>query len=241
MHKKIIDGEFFQQLSKTNFENVANGRKGAIAIDFKDITSVPIVRTTTRYENPAFKFDQVHHQIVSKIKNAFKLEFKDINFNNALVELYDNRYRKMGAHSDQELDLKTNSYICLFSCYSGGRGRRKLIVTDKHLGKSEEIRLDHNSVVLFSTSSNRKLKHKIILDEKCGDWIGVTFRMSKSFVDYRTLMLNGKKLTLATDSERHAFYRLKAKENTNSIPVYDTNKTISYTVSKSDLLVPTLN
>jgi hypothetical protein len=51
----------FEDLSNsTNFENVINGRKGAILVDYKN-NIVPMVRTTTIYNNPVQKFLLIHY------------------------------------------------------------------------------------------------------------------------------------------------------------------------------------
>jgi hypothetical protein len=107
----------FEELSKsTKFEKLGKGRYGAVLADIhKNV--VPIVRTTTKYNNPIQKFSQIHYDIMKNIK--------DINFNNALIEIYDKVYTKMGEHSDQALDLDINSYICLFSCYNNPDTKEK--------------------------------------------------------------------------------------------------------------------
>ena len=100
----------FEELSKsTKFEKLGKGRYGAVLADIHKNIVVPIVRTTTKYNNPIQKFSQIHYDIMKNIK--------DMHFNNALIEMYDKDYTKMGEHSDQVLDLELDSHICLFSCY----------------------------------------------------------------------------------------------------------------------------
>jgi hypothetical protein len=112
-NKKVLnfDINLFNQLSESViFEEIIDGRKGAILVDKKD-ELIPLVRSTTVYNRPAQIFSKIHYDILEKIKNETNLDF-----NNALIELYDSRYCTMGYHSDQALDLADDSYICLFSC-----------------------------------------------------------------------------------------------------------------------------
>ena len=116
-HKYQLDliDNLFNELSKTtNFENITNGRDGAVLVNNNNI--IPLVRTTTKYNNPAQLFSQIHYDIIDKIKKITTIN--NLEFNNALIEIYNNDYKSMGEHSDQALDLADNSYICLFSCYN---------------------------------------------------------------------------------------------------------------------------
>ena len=172
--KSIIDttdlsDDLFNDLKNSiQFENVINGRNGAIitkpkSIDLSKSNQYPIVRTTTIYKQPAQQFQKIHDELVYRIQK----HHPDMNleFNNALVELYDNKYRKMGYHSDQALDLEDDSYICLFSCYENNsnnpRDYRKLIMKNKVDNNTSDIILENNSAVLFSTDDNKCHLHKI--------------------------------------------------------------------------------
>ena len=95
------------------FENVCNGRKAANLADYKN-DLIPLVRTTTSYNNPVQKFLPIHYELVENIRNVS--EIKEIELNNAMIEI-EPKYRNMGYHSDQMLDLVEDSYICIFSCY----------------------------------------------------------------------------------------------------------------------------
>ena len=139
-------------------------------------------------------------------------------FNNALIECYTNDYTTMGAHSDQALDLAEGSTIAVYTCYRyperAKRPPRKLVIESKELGgdvdgsgrRCFEIPLIHNSVVLFSLDTNRRFRHKIILDtthrslstssatssagRRCAqveenEWLGMTLRTSKTFVQFQ--------------------------------------------------------
>src|SRR3990167_10614737 len=97
----------FDRLSDSvKFEDIIpNKRKGAVLIDFKnDLISeqihkvmIPLVRTTTKYVLPAQKFTDAHYILLREIyKEEPRLEF-----NNALIEIYNSKYDKMGYHTDQ--------------------------------------------------------------------------------------------------------------------------------------------
>ena len=92
----------------------------------------------------------------------------------------------MGFHTDQALDLKDELFICLFSCYNDPdtKSLRKLVVKNKSTNNSFDIKLEHNSVIIFSVKTNREYLHKIILDssESKDLWIGATFRYSKTSI-----------------------------------------------------------
>lgn len=233
----------FEELSKsTRLENITAGRQGAILVDCKD-NLVPLVRTTTIYNKPAQKFLPIHYHIIENIKNTSK--YQDLEFNNALIEIYNSDYRKMGYHSDQALDLANNSYICLFSCYDNPftTAKRKLVIREKETVNCSEIILTHNSIVLFSVSTNSKWLHKIVLDDNKtksvdGQWLGVTFRLSKTFIkfvndvpyfypDCTTV------LKLANTDQKKEFSKYKRLENAG---VGYTYPEIHYSISASDLL-----
>ncbi len=187
--------------------------------DGEDEPTIPIVRTTTIYTRPTQPFSPLHTQLIEAIRTEFDISSRKVGntsgasstetksdhpdsiddfdlsafaFNNAMVEVYDSRYTKMGFHSDQALDLPDHSWICLFTAYEKGEDEthpRLLIVKDKVSGKVSEIVLTHHSAVLFSTETNKRYLHKIIADphqlrgkSTPGRWLGVTLRQSKTFV-----------------------------------------------------------
>ncbi|CAH6420629.1 Hypothetical protein HVR_LOCUS1241 [uncultured virus] len=245
----IVDLEenLFEKLSKSaNFEDLGNGRKGAILVDSQE-DLIPIVRTTTIYQNRASNFLPIHHYIIRKIKDQFKslsLELgtspAQLEFNNALMEIYDDNYRSMRFHSDQALDLDDDSYICIFSCYDRTpKHFRKLKVQDKTTKNNSEIVLNHNSVVLWSTTTNKEYLHKIILENKSNArWSGITFRLSKTYIKFITdkPYFNGDptmELILANEDEKKHFYKHRSLENSNVGCQYPQ---INYTISVSDTL-----
>jgi len=164
-------------------------------------------------------------------------------FNNAMIEIYDSTYRKMGSHSDQALDLADDSYIAIYSCYEdpATTNLRKLIVQQKgdDIDKQSKIlSMHHDSVIFFSTSTNSQHLHKIVLDtEDSNRWLGITFRLSKTFIKWidgvPTLTHSGIPLTLANKEESKRFYKFRSEENRE---VQFNYPELNYTVSPSDLL-----
>lgn len=261
---KMIDAEFhkitlplernpFNELfNSVEFESITKGRIGNNLVRLED-NLVPIVRTTTKYKLPAHDFSEIHHTIIDAINNAFaKNNLDDISqrsFNNALIEVYDTDYYKMNFHSDQSLDLDNNSYIGLFSCYENpetvsNQHLRKLKVKNKAKNEELEISLTHNSVVLFSLETNKKFLHKIVLDAKPdlitsdNKWLGITFRKSKTYIQFKNglpLFSDGKLLELADKEQEKEFYKLRGEENRNIDFVYPN---LTYTLSPGDRLLP---
>ena len=160
----------------------------------------------------------------------------------------------MNYHSDQCLDLDSNSYIGLFSCYENPnqlteKNLRKLIVKDKVSNDEFEISLTHNSVVLFSLETNTKFLHKIILEAlpnpksltMDNKWLGITFRKSKTFIQFKDnipYFPNGELFELANDEQQSEFYKLRGQENYNLNFVYPK---LTYTLSMGDTLIPKNN
>lgn len=232
--------DLFARLSASApFEDVGKGRQGAVLVA-GDGRGVPLVRTTTRYVRPAQRFRDVHSALAAQIRACASLP-KD--FNNALIEAYTHACRTMGAHSDQALDLDDDSEIALFSCYERPtQAPRRLVVESKEAGgASFSIALQHHGVVVFSTDTNRRFRHRIVLDDDAdGTWIGVTFRRSKTFVRYTeagVFVEEGVALRLAGEEERRAFYSLRHQENEAVDFVWPR---VACTLSASDLLPPTM-
>ncbi|MFI1814784.1 alpha-ketoglutarate-dependent dioxygenase AlkB [Streptomyces sp. NPDC020422] len=239
--------DLFAELSaSTRLEDVGKGRQGAVLAQVDATGGVPLVRTTTRYGSPAQRFGEVHERLARRIREQAGLS---VDFNNALVEQYTNAYTKMGAHSDQALDLADDSFIAVFSCYRHPEesAPRKLIFERKEgqggkEGERREIPLDHNGFVVFSVESNRRLKHKIVLDNPAqraeNQWLGVTFRTSKTFVRFRdgqAFLPMGSRLTSADDEQSVEFLGLRRRENRETDFTYPL---LTYTLSESDLMPP---
>jgi hypothetical protein len=171
-----------------------------------------------------------------------------LTFNNALIEIYDRNYFKMGYHSDQALDLATNSYIGLVTCYERGEdiGIRTLKIKNKASREEHRIRLKNNTLILFSLDTNKRFAHKIILEEKDrpstglddNRWLGLTLRLSKTFVRFKDDMPYIRRnipLVLAGDEQQHEFFKLKGRENRDLDFKYPE---VHYTLNPGDLLIP---
>jgi hypothetical protein len=230
----IIDGVQFEELGK--------GRIGTVLVD-NDDKGTPIVRTTSSYINSPQVFTDKHHDLIEKIKEK---TYHNVEFNNGMLEIYNESYRKMKFHTDQSLDLAENSYICLFTCYEhepSTKDIRTLVIRNKVTSIMSEIKLNNNSIVIFSYDTNLRYNHKIIkkcYDPRCTNrWLGFTLRLSKTFVnfveDIPYIMCNDTmtELRMATDIERRDFYKMKSEENRFVDYVYDE---LDYTLSPSDTI-----
>ncbi|MFF9571677.1 alpha-ketoglutarate-dependent dioxygenase AlkB [Streptomyces sp. NPDC014685] len=233
----------FAELSASaRLEDVGKGRRGAVLAKIDEAGGVPLVRTTTRYGSPTQRFRAVHERLAQQIQERAALP---VGFNNALVESYTNVYATMGSHSDQALDLVDGSFIAVFSCYQhpGVGLSRKLIFESKESEDEKfEIPLVHNSFVAFSLDTNRRLKHKIVLEADArateNQWLGVTFRTSKTLVRFRdghAYLPQGSRLMAADDEQRREFYQLRRRENNETDFRYPS---LVYTISESDLMPP---
>lgn len=235
--------DLFTELSDAvRLEDVGKGRQGAVLTRVDETGGVPLIRTTARYSSPAQRFRPVHERLAQRIQERAALP---VAFNNALVESYTNAYTTMGSHSDQALDLADKSFIAVFSCYQHPEAGppRKLIVEAKEPdGEKFEVPLTHNSVVTFSVESNRRLRHRIVLNKPApaadNQWLGVTFRTSKTFVRFRdghAYLPQGTRLVPADEEQQREFYRLRRRENRETDFFYPS---LTYTVSESDLMPP---
>ena len=237
----------FEQLSKVvRLDAVTSGRVGN-HLTRPSEQGIPLVRTTTSYESPPLLFTQAHDEITHRIhKTIQSMGWSDLGEeqpNHALLEIYDQRYRKMGFHSDQALDLDPRSYIAIFSCYDRApqRALRCLSVKSKETDERFSIELTPHSVVLFSVQTNARYLHKIHLpnggDEDIS-WLGITFRRAKSFLRFDEGLprfASGELLTLATEEQRSQLFKLRGQENRSTQCPYPE---LTYTVSAGDLLAP---
>lgn len=243
---------FSELLHSADLESTGKGRLGNHLTNMQG-QNVPVVRTTTRFNIPAGTFSQIHHRLVAEINDTLLANQTDIpvqKFNNALIEVYNASYSKMGFHSDQALDLDNNSFIALFTCYEQPDELkeyhlRKLVIKDKITEEESEIVLNHHSVVLFSIETNKKFQHKIILSvppnsQTLNDnkWLGITFRTSKTYIEFKNgipYFPNGELLTLANTDKESEFFKLRGQENRELDFVYPN---LQYTISNADLLPP---
>ena len=165
LNLESIRHNIFDELSTiTEFEDICEGRKGAVLVDCKN-DLIPLVRTTTNYHKSSQRFQPIHYDIFEKIKSQALISLgMEVDFNNALIEVYTLLYATMGYHSDQAQDLNPNSYIGVFSCYENEAvDLRKLKIKNKTTNTCSEIIMDHCSVVLFSVDTNSRFLHKILL------------------------------------------------------------------------------
>lgn len=249
----LQENQFHELSSSIHFENIGKGRQGNHLVKVQD-DFIPLVRTTSQYDTPAYNFSDTHNSIADHISDfaKTKLNLSELfSFNNALIEIYDKSYTKMKYHSDQALDLDPNSYVALFSCYEHSEALekpliRRLKVRDKTTLKEREFLLEQNSVILFSMATNSRYQHKIVLDTSTNKrdtleenkWLGITFRKSKTrvqFRDNRPYFENGKELTLANEEQRRTFFKLRGQENKSLDFEYPF---VDFTLSKSDLMLP---
>jgi len=235
--------DLFAQLSASaRLEDLGKGRRGAVLVATDGARGVPIVRTTAAYSLPAQRFRNIHITLARQIRACASLA---IPFNNALLEVYTRAYGTMGAHSDQSLDLDDAGEIAVFSAYEhpDAAPSRRLIVESKAPGgPSFVVPLVHGRVVVFSADTNRRFRHRIVLDPATGapdnPWLGVTFRTSKTWVhvrDGQPHLADGTPLSLANDEERREFLRLRHRENQETDFVYPR---VTCTLSLSDLWPP---
>ncbi|WAS94916.1 hypothetical protein [Nannocystis punicea] len=234
-------GDLFAELSASaRLEELGKGRRGAVLVATDGSRGVPIIRTTTAYTLPAQCFRPIHTRLARQLHAYASLA---LPFNNALLEVYTRAYATMGAHSDQALDLDDAGEIALFSCYEhpeAGPSRRLMVESKESGGPSFVIPLLHGRVVVFSADTNRRFRHRIVLDPANPDnpWLGVTFRTSKTWINVRDgqpRLADGTPLTLANDEERREFLRLRRRENQETDFVYPR---LTCTLSPSDLWPP---
>lgn len=232
-----VDNSFDIINGESKFSSVGNGRIVGISVLPNSTNSIPIVRTTTKYEKPPTIFPKSYHDVIDKIKTIHPY----VEFNNIMVEVYNNDYTKMGFHTDQSLDLAPKSYICLFSCYKNPKAKniRILHVVNKETKEETKIYLYHNSFVMFSTDTNQKYVHKIVLEQQekildNSEWLGLTMRMSKTYITFKDkipFLPDGRQLRLASEEECSNFYKWKSEENSKIDFEYPN---IDFTISNSD-------
>ncbi|MGB0869554.1 MAG: hypothetical protein ACPGSD_08140 [Flavobacteriales bacterium] len=221
----------FQELSQqTHFEHIGKGRLGNQLIEMEN-NKIPIIRSTAKFTTPYNVFTTLHHKIIDLASSKFKEKgIEHVHFNNALIEIYEDEYRKMKYHSDHRLDLDSDSYIGLFSCYENEQEVtvdhvRKLKVKHKACQTESEILLWPNSFVLFSTQANSQYHHKIVKDfvqptkkTSKNKWLGITFRLSKTFIEFKNnkpYFENGTELVKPDEESEKAFYQLRGADNRN--------------------------
>lgn len=245
----LPSGEFFDELfNSAKFDNIVNGRQGAVLVKPDIIRGFPIVRTTTKYPNASQHFKDIHVKLAGKIKEVASLNY---DLNNCLIEVYNSQYTKMGFHSDQAQDLQIGSHIAVFSCYKDPTFiSRKLVIKSKETGYTFEIKMKNNSVIVWSLNTNRRFKHKIVTDNSSGchtenDWLGITFRTSRTFIRFSagnnreicpSFSGTSTPFSLADVEQQHQFYKFRGRENSETDFVWPS---LDFTISDGDLKPPT--
>lgn len=237
-----------QCINNINFEVICKGRLCANLYKNNDDNIIPIVRTTSKYNNPIQKFNDIHLKIIEILMIKYNLK----GFNNGMIEIYDTQYCKMGYHTDNALDLEDNSIIAIFSCYNNmdTNNIRELEIKNKTNNEITTLKMNHNSLIYFDTEFNKNNLHKIILKknklintkdkssyiEKDDLWLGITFRLSKTYIKFINeeayFTKTNIKLTLSTNEEANIFYKLKKIENNNISITYPV---FNFTISPGDL------
>lgn len=210
--------------SSVEFEDIMKGRKGAILVDIMEKKKggkrdfVPVVRSTTKYKNPAQKMGEVYKSILPKKGH----DGEEIRFNNAMIELYTDEYKTMAYHSDLAIDLVEDSKICIYSSYpEWDKRRRVLMIKDKLDDIEMEVVLLDGMVVTFDTLTNSRYLHKIVGEST---WLGITYRLSRT---------NARDLHMASEDEKKEFYTLRGIENKSIDFRWGSQM---YTVNPGDLL-----
>jgi hypothetical protein len=128
----------------------------------------------------------------------------------------------------------------LFSVYEDleEKNPKILRIKEKSTGNISELKMDHNSIIIFSTETNAKYLHKIVsnIEKKTKSrWLGITFRLSRTFVEYREnepyFIDTDERMLIATENERKKFYNHKSSENTQIGYEYP-YENVRYTLSK---------
>lgn len=223
-HQSVVEfsgaDPFARLLACTRFEDVSRGkgRVGAVLVDVADDGSVPLVRTTTQYSAPAQQFQPAH----TALRDAVEAATGITGLNNVLAEVYDERYRSMGFHSDQAQDLAPGSCIAVYSCYENPAdvnpdNLRKLVVEDKETGETTTLVMKHGTVIHWDLATNAGARHKIVLPSPAQDnrWLGMTMRVSRTWIhnEAGTPTINGMRLRLGSQPELRRFYQLRSQEN----------------------------
>lgn len=217
-------------------ENVCKGRQGTILMPPNEWW---LVRSTTRYVRPAFTMTEKH------MKQAIYAIDSSYVFNNVLVEVYDDNYTKMGFHTDQMQDIEENSNICIYSNYACGftpTSPRLLVVKNKNTKEEQTLVMRHNSIIVFSTHTNKQYVHKIVQEQPSNtEWFGMTWRKSKTALKLlatqnRVVFADTHEpIMYATITDEKSFFKCRSSENSKVDVVWPT---FNFTLSPSDWLPP---
>lgn len=241
---------WFDALAQSvDWEALGKGRQAANLIHLNNDAMIPLVRTTSRYQKPSQIFQPIHQQLIQQIIQQANIA--NLQFNHATAELYDEQYKTMGYHSDQALDLVDDSYVAIFSCYPQPSQHNCRTLQIKTKDKTDQtvqfVTMTNHSVIIFSTAFNRQHVHRIVLlpdpenNMSNALWLGITFRLSKTFIRFidHIPCLQDQRLTVATEQERLDFIRHKGDENKQQ-DNSSNQQSIYYTLSVGDTIEPTI-
>lgn len=112
---------------------------------------------------------------IKKLINKINLELGR-QFNFVLINRYENGNQYIGAHSDDERDLKDNYAIAGFSL-----GAERDILFQAKTGSAKDItlNLEHGSLFVMYDQTNKNWKHSIPKDKSIRPRISLTFREMK--------------------------------------------------------------
>lgn len=210
----LVDCADFQtMLDSVRLEEITPGRKSAILAKFVN-DAWYVVRSTTCYKEYPQKINEIHKFRLLSNSN------QESNYNNIMVELYDDRYRTMQYHTDLSLDLSHSIHI--LSLYpKEEKRRRELYFYNKESGEKFVITLEDKMLVSFDVKTNARYSHKIV---GTATWLGLTYRKSHTL---------SSELRLAKEHEIKNFLLLRKKENTYVNFKYPD---IPYTLCQTDIL-----
>ena len=111
---------------------------------------------------------------LEKLLNYVDIVFPDLEFNSAMVHLYENGSDFMPHHSDDEANISEGSTILTISL----GGSRNFEFNDKSSGLSvENLVLPHGSCLLMTKRSQNFFTHSIVECESAEKRLSVTLRM----------------------------------------------------------------
>jgi len=217
---------------------ILNGKK----VDLNDANEVDL--------NNANEVDLMNNALIECYKEQYKTmgfhsdQAQDLEENTAIFiySCYKNpedekNHRKLVIEEKDdstkvyEIPMRHNSVIC-FSLDTNKKYRHKIELSNYDTRGTKRKR---NNKVFGKGKGKKSVKNVGSMpNESFNDhqeWLGLTFRTSKFFVNSSPL------LTIATKKEQEEFYRLRKRENNETDFVWPD---IGYTISPSDLLEPVL-
>eukprot|EP00339_Tiarina_fusa_P024140 CAMPEP_0117052718 /NCGR_PEP_ID=MMETSP0472-20121206/36445_1 /TAXON_ID=693140 ORGANISM="Tiarina fusus, Strain LIS" /NCGR_SAMPLE_ID=MMETSP0472 /ASSEMBLY_ACC=CAM_ASM_000603 /LENGTH=158 /DNA_ID=CAMNT_0004767461 /DNA_START=14 /DNA_END=487 /DNA_ORIENTATION=- len=147
-----VQPEDYNSIFNLDFETYRPGRMGLKAYKPKG-ELIPLHRSTNVMKQGAIPFTPTIQRLSDLAGD----------YNYALIEWYDDRYKTMGYHSDCCFDSVPDSDISVLSLYPNENLKpRTLFVKNKQTGEITEIPMKHGHVIRMSYDFNRKHLHKIV-------------------------------------------------------------------------------